>query len=61
MKPLELDDGKYTVIREGGSCIVLRYGEPWRDVTGDKCFNSLVTRIEDLQEQLDKMENCPTC
>lgn len=28
-------DGKYTVINNNGNLSALRYGEPWRDLTGD--------------------------
>lgn len=46
----KLDGGKYTVIRgDDGSLGALRYGEPWRDLTGDKLVGALVIEVEELR------------
>ncbi|MFV1457259.1 hypothetical protein [Bacillus mycoides] len=34
-----------------------RHGEPWRDLVGDQLVLALCSRIEDLEEQLDKEKN----
>lgn len=46
-------EGKYTYQRlRGGGQRCLRYGEPWRDLTGDGMVLALVQRIEELTEIL---------
>lgn len=51
---IQLEGGKYTINLE--ECPhkfeALRYGSPWRDLTGDKLVLSLVHRILDLEEEL---------
>jgi hypothetical protein len=55
---IELYDGKYTIIYNQGSngqnhkFEALRYGEPWRDLTGDGLILALVQKIIDLQEAI---------
>lgn len=55
--PTQLDicDGKYTVIidMQTGQAECLRYGEKWRDLTGDKMVLALFDTIVDLQGELD--------
>lgn len=46
---LTLDEGKYEVISEEGKILVLRYGEVWRDFTGDKFMYLLLEEIEELK------------
>lgn len=48
---VELEDGKYTLLHhvKQGGLTVLRYGEPWRNETGDKLTMSLFQRILDLE------------
>lgn len=46
-------DGKYTIIQESGRGLrALRYGDEWRDLTGDGLVLALVQEIEDLRVQL---------
>lgn len=56
--PTQIDvcDGKYTVIMDmdSGRAQCLRYGEKWRDLTGDKMVLALFDTIIDLREQLAK-------
>lgn len=47
---IELEDGKYTYVQNGGEQYALRYGEPWRDLTGDKFTYCLAARIVELEE-----------
>lgn len=51
---LSLFDGKYTLIRGADYRMrALRYGEPWRDLTGDHLVAVMLERIED-HETLDQ-------
>jgi hypothetical protein len=46
-------DGKYTVIQEpNGGLKALRYGEKWRDCTGDGLILALAQEVEELRERL---------
>lgn len=57
MTTIELDNGKYTVVHEAGVNLhALRYGEPWRDLTGDGLVLAMAQEIESLREQLDRAE-----
>lgn len=41
-----LEDGKYEIIIENGVPVeVKRYGEPWRNIIGDRFIQALVTRL----------------
>lgn len=55
---LSLEDGKYTIILENHpySFVALRYGEQWRDLTGDKLILALVQKVLELEDKLAKME-----
>lgn len=46
-----VEDGKYTVVFEDGKLYALRYGEPWRDLTGDKFVYALMCRIQALEAE----------
>ena len=48
------EDGKYTVCFDKGgvSRTVLRYGEEWRDITGDKFIGALLSHIEQAEREL---------
>ena len=49
-----VEDGKYTVqIGDDGSLKALRYGEPWRDLTGDKLIYCLAAELQAAREQLE--------
>lgn len=45
-------DGKYTVIHDERGLRALRYGEEWRDCTGDGLILALAQEIETLREQV---------
>jgi len=47
-RPIVLEDGKYTVLRDDGCLRALRNGEPWRDLTGEKLVGALCDRIDEL-------------
>lgn len=49
---IELEGGKYTYVCDNnGKQEALRYGEPWRDLAGDKFVYCLAYRANELQEQ----------
>ena len=51
-------EGKYTLIHENGQRFrALRYGEEWRDLTGDGMVLALVQHIEDLQSELEALKS----
>lgn len=48
---IELEGGKYIVIRHSdGRMEALRYGEPWRDLTGDKLIGAMFDEIMQHRE-----------
>lgn len=50
-------DGKYAIIQdESGSTNVLRYGEGWRNVTGDNVILGAAYEIDKLREYIKKLE-----
>lgn len=51
MTRIQLDNGKYTVIHNDGLNLhALRYGEAWRDLTGDGLVLAMAQEIEALRE-----------
>ena len=48
---IDLADGKYTYLFDNGKQKALRYGEPWRDLTGDKLVFCLAARVEELEQE----------
>lgn len=46
-----LEDGKYTIECCGGSMKALRYGEPWRDLTGDKLIGALLDELDRIRDK----------
>jgi hypothetical protein len=50
-------DGKYTVIQEStGGTRVLRYGEEWRDVTGDNVICGLAWELQESRDRIKRLE-----
>jgi hypothetical protein len=50
-------DGKYTVIQEArGGMRALRYGEEWRDLTGDGLVLALAQEVDALRERVRYLE-----
>lgn len=53
---VEVENGKYTyVFKPDGGSHVLRYGEEWRDVTGDKMVYCMAAEIQELRDQRVKL------
>lgn len=48
-----LEDGKYTIECCGGSMKALRYGELWRDLTGDKLIGALLAENDELRSLVE--------
>lgn len=46
------EDSKYVITNDNGITHCLRYGETWRDLTGDKLIGAMLNEIERLQEAL---------
>ena len=42
--------GKYKVIRDNTGFYALRYGERWRELTGDKMVSAMFYEILDLKQ-----------
>lgn len=57
MTKIELMDGKYTYINhKDGRQEALRYGEPWRDLVGDKFVHAMAEEIESLIAKLVELQ-----
>ncbi len=52
---VSVEDGKYTYVITETNAHVLRYGELWRDATGDKFTYCMAAEIESLREQVEKL------
>lgn len=50
---ISLADGKYMVQHENGVLTATRYGEPWRDMTGDNLIFYLVMRVLELEQKIE--------
>ena len=61
MVKVNICDGKYTIIQDAsGRTNVLRYGESWRDATGDNVVLGAAYEIEKLQERIKQLEDART-
>ena len=55
---ISICDGKYTVIQAPtGTTRVLRYGEEWRDVTGDNVIGGLAWELQEARERIKRLED----
>ena len=53
---MDFDDGKYTVVYyDNGKLVALRFGEVWRDLTGDKMVFWMLHEANQLREQRDEL------
>ena len=54
---ISICDGKYTVIQAPtGTTRVLRYGEEWRDVTGDNVIGGLAWELQEARDRINRLE-----
>ena len=53
---MKFEDGKYEVVfdEQGLPQQVLRNGEPWRDLVGDKFMYLVLSQLRELQAQKEK-------
>ncbi len=56
---LDVADGKYTVINNNGTLTALRYGEPWRVLTGDNLLYSLFVELQEARAALSTPAPAP--
>lgn len=55
---IDLADGKYTVMHNNGANLrALRYGESWRDLTGDNLVYYMACRIEELEQAIQEIKD----
>ena len=53
---VSVEDGKCTVVMQSdGGLRALRYGESWRDLTGDKLIVWLVAELRDARQARDEV------
>lgn len=52
---MDFDDGKYTVVSDNGRLKALRYGQPWRDLTGDHLVYAMLVKAIQLKEERDAL------
>ena len=45
---IKTDNGKYETVVDNGRIEIYRYGELWRDATGDNYILSLLFKIDEL-------------
>lgn len=56
MKTYTFEDGKYRIDRSNtGHLYASRYGEPWRDLTGDNLVAVLLDRIDDHERVVGEL------
>jgi hypothetical protein len=55
MTPLQFENGKYTLTYHEGRLQALRYGEPWRDLSGDNLIYHMMLRIQSLEGHIEEM------
>jgi len=64
VKILKLYEDKYVIYKseygEHYRFEAFRYGEPWRDLTGDNLIGALIDKIEELESKLKGQINGTT-
>ena len=51
-------DGKYTVVQPSNHTLhALRYGETWRDCTGDNLIFALASELNEARETIERSTN----
>jgi len=63
IRSISLENGKYIIVLTEKTCTfhALRYGQPWRDLTGDNLILSLFHKVEELKEELQKLSTKNKC
>lgn len=57
MYAFDAEDGKYTFINNNGIVAIQRYGEDWRNESGDKALLSLLHEVEEMEKYINFLEN----
>jgi hypothetical protein len=52
---IDVADGKYTVVINGGGLHALRYGEPWQDLIGNKFVYCLATELQGARDEIKRL------
>jgi len=52
---IDINDGKYSVINDEGRLTALRYGEPWRNLSGDNLIYWMFVEIVNLKAEIAQM------
>lgn len=52
MESLKLQNGKYTITNDNVVLKAYRYGEEWRNLSGDNLVYALLQQIDELDEEL---------
>jgi len=52
---IDINDGKYSVINDEGRLTALRYGEPWRNLSGDNLIYWMFVEIVSLKAEIAQM------
>lgn len=50
-----LNNGKYEYVSENGNQAAYRYGEMWRDLTGDNFIYAMACKIKELEQERDEL------
>lgn len=55
---VSVGEGKYAYVYDATApVVVLRHGESWRDVTGDKFIYCLASELKDAREKIAELES----
>lgn len=57
MYKFDTEDEKYTFINNNGIVTILRYGEEWRNESGNKALLSLLHEVEEMEKYINFLEN----
>lgn len=58
---INVDGRKYTVVIDDGKLSALRYGEPWRDLSGDNLVYWLAVELQAAREALAEVNAWAVC
>lgn len=54
---ISVNDGKYTVVLDGGKLSALRYNEHWQDLTGDNLIYWLSIELQEARNYFGRLTN----
>ena len=56
MYQIDVENGKYTFLNNSGVVSIKRYGEAWRDESGDKALLCLLQHVEELELEIKHLK-----